>query len=197
MKYFINTDRKLLPKPGRTAKKISIDDFKKLLLDCSLKNDEDGNLKELIDESSSDIYNSWQFLKGILSSSTIFKDLQKVYVDTENYEIIEIEEREGLTYLSAWVGGDWEVPVFIIVYWDGKKLRGYIPKYGNAWNPLTNEALGNNWTDKYDLAKGEEAGLDNILLKKYQITGELYDIDIDFCEEDCLEDCLCRIKVID
>jgi hypothetical protein len=49
-----------------------------------------------------------------------------------------------LTYYGICAGGDWELPVFFIIYWDGKKLRGYVPKSGNPWNTDTKMAYGND-----------------------------------------------------
>lgn len=34
--------------------------------------------------------------------------------------------------------------MYFIIYWDGEKLRGYIPEDGNPWNTATREAYGNN-----------------------------------------------------
>lgn len=50
----------------------------------------------------------------------------------------------GLTYCGFAAGGDWEHPVFFLVYWDGKKLRGYVPTDGNPWNSITKTAYGND-----------------------------------------------------
>ena len=50
----------------------------------------------------------------------------------------------GLTFFGCAAGGDWEHPVFYIVYWDGKKIRGYVPTDGNPWNTDTKEAYGND-----------------------------------------------------
>lgn len=50
----------------------------------------------------------------------------------------------GLTFCGMCAGGDWEHPVFFIIYWDGKKLRAYIPTDGNPWNLMTKEAYGND-----------------------------------------------------
>lgn len=69
-------------------------------------------------------------------------------------------EANGLTYFGLCAGGDWEFPVFFIVYWDGKKLRGYVPTEGNPWNATTKQAYGNDeeadgkdahkrWPEKY------------------------------------------------
>lgn len=49
----------------------------------------------------------------------------------------------GLTFWGMQAGGDWEYPVFFIVYWDGQKLRGYVPTDGNPYNTDTKEAYGN------------------------------------------------------
>jgi len=70
-------------------------------------------------------------------------------------------EANGLTYCGFCAGGDWEFPVFFLVYWDGKKLRGYVPTEGNPWNATTKQAYGNDedkdgkdahkrWPDKFE-----------------------------------------------
>lgn len=90
-------------------------------------------------------------------TETIKKDLAKVEFDEEN---LEWEDGEGyaglgsitgfhtlpngLTYLGVCCGGDWEQPLFYIVYYDGTKLRGYVPTEGNHWNTDTKAAYGNN-----------------------------------------------------
>jgi len=85
----------------------------------------------------------------------IEKDLRKVQFDEENLEWENGEGYSGtkritgfhtlpngLTYLGVCAGGDWEVPLFYIVYYDGETLRGYIPKDGNHWNTKTKTAYG-------------------------------------------------------
>lgn len=78
------------------------------------------------------------------------KDL-KVSFDCENFgmtgngQILGYHTLpNGLTFLGCLAGGDWEYPVTFIVYWDGKRLRGYVPMNGNPWNTDTKEAFGNN-----------------------------------------------------
>ena len=88
---------------------------------------------------------------------TIEKDISKVEFDFENYEHTEgcgyfgckditgfHVTSHGLPYWGWTAGGDWEIPVFFIIYWDGKNLRGYIPRKGNAWNTDTKQAYGND-----------------------------------------------------
>jgi len=99
----------------------------------------------------------------------IRKDLSKVEFDTENVEWVEGEAYagadgivgihtlpNGLTYLGFTAGGDWEMPIFAILYFDGKELRGYVPKNGNTWNVKTNKAFGNAEEEEEDLKQFTE-----------------------------------------
>lgn len=86
----------------------------------------------------------------------------------------------GLTFYGVSCGGDWECPVFFIVYWDGKRLRGYVPTVGNPWNTDTKEAYGNDeakdlknakkrWPEVFQDATEVEAGdfeLDHELIQQ-------------------------------
>lgn len=60
----------------------------------------------------------------------------------------------GLVILGCCAGGDWEFPVYFAVYWDGKKLRAYIPREGNPWNTQTKRAFGND--DEADLRNARQ-----------------------------------------
>jgi len=84
------------------------------------------------------------------------KDLKKILFDMENLEIsdcefFDINTKElvgfhtlpnGLTYLGVISGGDWEYPLFFIIYFDGSTLRGYIPEEGNVFNKSFKAAYG-------------------------------------------------------
>lgn len=48
----------------------------------------------------------------------------------------------GLTFCGAIAGGDWECPLFFIIYYDGSTLRSYIPINGNMVNCDTLSAFG-------------------------------------------------------
>ena len=52
----------------------------------------------------------------------------------------------GLPFIGACSGGDWEHPVYFVVYLDanGTTLRAYVPRDGNPWNYDTHQALGND-----------------------------------------------------
>jgi hypothetical protein len=85
-------------------------------------------------------------------------DIEKVEFDFENCEFEhqhEFGQWEGmlgyrslypLSYIGVMAGGDWEYPVYFIIYLDqdGKTLRAYIPKDGNVWNHDTKSAFGND-----------------------------------------------------
>lgn len=79
----------------------------------------------------------------------------------------------GLTYLGVSAGGDWESPIFFIIYSDGKHLRAYMPKDGNPWNTDTKQAYGNdeesdnkNAKKRFGVNHYDEAHLDADLIIK-------------------------------
>ena len=55
-----------------------------------------------------------------------------------------------LVFLGLAAGSDWEPAVYFIVYWDGEKIRAYVPRKGNLWNTNTNMAYGNECDDDGD-----------------------------------------------
>ena len=59
-------------------------------------------------------------------------------------------------FIGFAAGGDWEFPVYFIVYHDGKKLRAYVPTNGNCFNPRTKRAWGNSYYDEFDLNNNKE-----------------------------------------
>jgi len=89
---------------------------------------------------------------------TVEKDLKKVKFDAENLESEpqgRIPDKKvmgyhtlasGLTFCGFMAGGDWEIPLFFIIYWDGEKLRGYIPEDGNCYHKKLKTAFGNEGT---------------------------------------------------
>jgi hypothetical protein len=133
---------------ARTFAKISIDE-----------------LRSKIEDKKSN-YKDWVWDDHFYKTLTrqIEKDLSKVEFDTENVECksyypkIDAYEKilgyhtldNGLSFLGITAGGDWESPVFFIIYFDGYKLRGYIPEKGNSWCKKTKSAYGNGDTDADD-----------------------------------------------
>lgn len=127
------------------------------------------------------------------------KDI-KVEFDCENFEFCEDHYNEnlagltgivtlenGLTLVGFTAGGDWEYPVYFIVYWDGKKLRGYVPTEGNPWNTDTKQAFGND----------EEADTKNAKKRRPDVYANVDFVDIDdfeFDGEAIKQDILNRIQ---
>ena len=125
-------------------------------------------------------------------SPKIESDLKKCDFNCENviwdqdellgYHILS----NGLTYLGIKAGGDWEQPVFFILYWSGKDIRAYIPSCkGNPWNHTTKQAYGNNEEkDTADMFKQGFIGAD-----------DLPDNDLEFDYKDIVQDIIERIQV--
>lgn len=101
---------------------------------------------------------------------TVEMDLAKVKFDTENITsenytfgptpLLGYKKlSNGMSYYGVCAGGDWETPVFFLIYWDGKKLRGYVPEKGNLWNTDTKQAYGND--DEADLKNARKRYPDN------------------------------------
>lgn len=95
---------------------------------------------------------------------TLVKDLSKVNFDFENWNIGDADPGyekypsshdgfagypcgfkvlgNGMPALFVNAGGDWEHPICFCIYWDGKKLRAYIPSDGNVYNKEQKCAFG-------------------------------------------------------
>lgn len=103
----------------------------------------------------------------------IIQDLKKVNFDEENLEW-EVGEGysgtgsitgfhtlpNGLTILGVSAGGDWEMPLYFCLYFDGTQLRGYIPTDGNHWNTDTKTAYGSE--GEAGVEDDEKASSDNV-----------------------------------
>ena len=95
-------------------------------------------------------------------------DLNRVEFDCENLEV-DSNGYDGMAYgpllgfnvlangkayLGVMAGGDWEFPVFFIIYWDEsqQRLRGYLPP-NSVYNKLANSAFGNHDDMEWDFKK--------------------------------------------
>lgn len=77
--------------------------------------------------------------------SKISSDISKFEFDLENIMDGSYGTTEsGIPYFTVECGGDWEIPVLVFIYWDGKSLRGYVPTRGNTINLNNKSALGNS-----------------------------------------------------
>lgn len=228
-KVFVNMDRKLIKKGGRKAAKISQDDFLSHIRVAMAKGDpyivedllddfrEDNNLDD--NDSIDNLLLNKYMLKNYINiyalregCSKLDSDLNKVVFDMENYESNNNSGNEpdgnlmglhtlenGLTLMGFYAGGDWEFPLFFIVYWDCKSLRGYIPSYGNTYNIDFKTAFGSEEEcDKYDevLSKHYKDADDNDLLEYYiERQGDDSTAELDFNWEAIREDIENRIVV--
>lgn len=136
-------------------------------------------------------------IRNIRNNKILNKDI-KVKFDFENYEVSAAYHdksglllgvhtlKSGLTFWGMVAGGDWEPPVYFILYWDGKNVRGYVPTEGNLWNTDTNMAFGNDPETDYANVKKrwpefipegvEPEDYDDVNLDNYNITAMLADI---------------------
>ncbi|MEI7718482.1 MAG: hypothetical protein WCI72_01325 [archaeon] len=123
-------------------------------------------------------YNKGKIYQFTGLTSQILKDLKKIEFSDENSTANPREAygtwrngeakdyvgfhtlENGLSFFGVTAGGDWEVPIFYMIYSDGKKLRAYIPTEGNTWNRVNKEAFGNDEEkDELDL---QRKGLQNM-----------------------------------
>lgn len=157
MERFINDDYKVKA-GGRNAVKITKDQLKELIHEYVEKYSE-----QMAEAKSDGFYykNNMEpedYLMEVLRVAPISKDV-KYEFDDENYQYGWDRYSgyktlgNGLTYFGFWSGGDWELGVFGIIYYDGKQLRAYIPTRGNMVNTGTKMAIGNGKDDHKILKK--------------------------------------------
>ena len=126
--------------------------------------------------------------QGLISDVT--EDLKAVQFDEENFEWEAGEGYSGgttgfhtlpngLTFLGITAGGDWESPLFYIIYWDGDKLRAYVPTDGNHWNTDTNTAYGSE-SEALDGEEDEEKAAEENVKKRFGVNNveDLGDLDM-------------------
>ena len=199
--YNVNMDL-ALAKSGRTAPKISVDEFFEHVKDYFIKNNSSESdydtekIQAFIDDpkkkaDKKDLMyiikqNAWKKEKA---GNNIFKDLNKIKHDWENCDYIgDIRTtKSGIPYILGDFGGDWEEPILFIVYWDGKEFRGYIPEHGNCYNRDLNQAFGND----------EEADKKFIMKNVTNNDGDYSKIlrNLSFNKDECIKDFESRIKV--
>lgn len=188
---FCNDDVKFIRKGGRKAVKINKNDFiSKLIqhtkdLDPSFEEGLSDVFKGPIDTNGiteeEEEYLCYSIIEVLFYEDEVIIKDNNVDFDVENAGGKFITMDNGLTCLKGWAAGDWECAVYFIIYYDGKKFRLYIPRYGNTYNLITKTAFGSEEnSDKYDkfiddikkfcLKKKYDI---NVLLDKYNLS-ELY-----------------------
>lgn len=134
MHRFINDDVKL-KKGGRKAVKLTVHELEQKMIQAAQQFDEDivdewEALCTLIEEDPHDD------LKYLINTENITADASEDFgTIIQGQSLVSSRTLEnGLTFYGFEMGGDWEYPVFAICYYDGKKIRFYIPSYGNPVN---------------------------------------------------------------
>lgn len=99
---------------------------------------------DLLDEN----YEKNIYLHIMLQDDPKLAQVRKDIKYDVNFENVNLDHKgttkSGIDYLALLVNGDWEEPVAVFVYWDGKKYRGYVPTRGNTINTINKSAFGND-----------------------------------------------------
>lgn len=133
---------------GRTAVAISVEDFKeelnKLNNKCVISKFKTKKFEEIGEDGLDDL--AMEFFAqcdDFRKIETYAENIDASGHDFGNPDVCGIHELDnGLVYLGFCCGGDAEIPFYAIIYFDGKKLRGYIPVNGNPWNSDLKCAFG-------------------------------------------------------
>ncbi|MBQ8806023.1 MAG: hypothetical protein IJZ68_06020 [Bacteroidaceae bacterium] len=160
---FINDDVKLKV-GGRTAAPITDAALEELMLKTARRYTDELEDAVLPLEDMDLYYTAQNLHFNVVDKDNKFNvDGENVIVpgvdDEEDDELQDIGESllgfhtlpNGLTFFGYLAGGDWEYPVFMIIYYDGKKLRGYTPSYGNVVNLDCKCAFGSDGCEMEDI----------------------------------------------
>lgn len=205
MAIILNNDVSKVKHGGRQAKRISMDEFKKKLLDFIVKYNPTNKIDEATFLASSDPIDGrtnscsllWCLCEAIENDSTVNKDLKKIEFQHDNGTAYRIPNSDfypdefiglhmtktGLPFLGMSSCGDEEwVEVFFILYFDGTKMRGYVPYYTNTYNPNTKAAFGLDHEDEDEafmnsIGKSGEEGSSDLDDIRCDATKLIYDIE--------------------
>lgn len=149
--YYANMDKNLIIKDGRTAVKTTPSQ-----LEDKLKEIWDANEKEEFKLKSA-IHRLMAWPKNKKGLEQYEKDISKIKFDCENFEAIgDVRtNNKGISYVIVRAGGDWEFPLLVFIYFDGKHIRGYIPTYGNCFDRYKKIAFGNGDDLDYEFIRNE------------------------------------------
>ena len=147
MAIYTNMNRKYLRTGGRSAYTMTTEQLEELLTMvlprfCDCEEGEEPDMTKDYEKEHCLISALGEF-EGERPFTKVSQDLRKVCFSKENV-IMDgfVLGSNGVPALQLKVGGDWEVPVRVFIYWDGKTFRGYVPVYGNSYNPYTKTAFG-------------------------------------------------------
>ena len=145
-----------------------------------------------------DIYGGVEELRTLTKS--VKQDLKAVIFNTENISAGDVFSapvsgyevtKQKVPYLAVTAGGDSETPLVFIIYWDGQRLRGYVPKNGNPWNTMTKRAYGNS-EHEHEHEHGDRSDIQDAIVRFPWIGFQkgddqlLHDIRIDLFNENLI-----------
>lgn len=141
------------PKSHRKFARISTDELLKKIQ--AVAKDEDN--------PNASAFDAVELHDHVIKDMKIQFDLENAFweeYDSASREIVGLHTLEnGLTIQGIVAGGDWEQPVFWLVYFDGQRLRGYIPTSGNPWCRKSKQAFGNHDNQAKEVAELIELGI--------------------------------------
>lgn len=198
--YSLYNDAKLR-QGGRTIAKMSEKQFaekaKKFILDACK---DDSWIKEKL-ENTEAINRIIQYLprairtiilndhKGDSSkvTTTIGKDFKGIRPDWENHDLYGgLRTVKGAPYVIMHVGGDWECPVAVFIYHDGKEFRCYIPNKGNVYREDLKICFGNLDADYDSNTKTYNDMIKSTKYKKEVPSDDKYAFDL-LCKDGTLD----------
>lgn len=118
----INMDPSLIRKSSRKAPKLTQAELKSKIDAYFARKYGDDDIESILaegidDNLSSDIYPCYMENLSTLDSHYGYQTL-----------------KNGFSFYGMYGGPDGGGSVYFILYWDGKKVRGYVPRYGNTVN---------------------------------------------------------------
>lgn len=147
---YVTVGQEVIGKPRRSCVSISREEFKTKMMDAQKKYAIDAG------EDPDDINVDENGISPSCLTVALRDDI-RIAFDIENFDYMAEDYgngRDGLvgyhilenghTFWGVVCGGDWEAPMFFAIYWDGDKLRAYVPVDGNPWNTDTMQAYGND-----------------------------------------------------
>lgn len=144
MPIHFNMDPKVMRVGGRKAPAMSIEQLQQLIAAACTQEarDENGDINDVKDSVA---YTLAQAFESDPDEKHPFQKAAsdwKVECSQENILMLEFEmSNNGVPFGWMLCGGDWEIPVYGMLYWDGKAFRSYVPTYGNTFDANKKEAL--------------------------------------------------------
>lgn len=144
MTIHFNMDPKVIRVGGRKAPAMTIEQLQQLIAAACTQEarDENGDINDVKDSVE---YTLAQAFESDPSEKHPFQKAVsdwKVECSRENILMLEFKMgNNGVPFGWMLCGGDCEIPVYGMLYWDGKAFRIYIPTYGNPFDAKNKTTL--------------------------------------------------------